>query len=133
MALEVDFYSNVGYSMDLSESVMDRALFHVGNAYKIPNVRTRGFLCLTNTTSNTAFRGFGGPQGMLVAETAVNHLSSKLDLSAEEIRYKNLYEAGQLTHYKQLMSESPLKRMWEEIMKSSDFATRSIKVTEFNQ
>ena len=112
---------------------MDRSLFHVGNSYKIPNVKTRGFLCMTNTTSNTAFRGFGGPQGMLVAETAVNHLSTKLDMRAEEIRYRNLYEAGQLTHYRQLMVECPLKRMWEEIMKSSDFAARSVKVEEFNK
>ena len=62
IALDIDLYNNAGNTLDLSHSVMDRALLHSDNAYKIPHVRAQGHLCKTNTASNTAFRGFGGPQ-----------------------------------------------------------------------
>lgn len=62
VALDVDLYNNAGNTLDLSHSVMDRALLHVHNSYRIPNIRAQGHLCRTNTASNTAFRGFGGPQ-----------------------------------------------------------------------
>lgn len=66
LALKIDLYNNGGNSLDLSASVMDRALLHCENSYRIPNVRAQGYICRTNTASNTAFRGFGGPQVGLV-------------------------------------------------------------------
>ena len=68
-AVEVDLYNNAGHTMDLSFSVMERAMFHSDGSYKVPNLRARGHCCKTNLPSNTAFRGFGGPQGLMVAES----------------------------------------------------------------
>eukprot|EP00435_Cladocopium_sp_Y103_P036016 s2563_g9.t1 len=90
-ALDAKLYCNAGYSMDLTEPVMGRALFHSDGCYKIPNVRVEGFMCMTNTTSNTAFRGFGGPQGLMVAEAYMTHLASALKMSPEELRIRNTY------------------------------------------
>ncbi|OLP81964.1 Pyruvate-flavodoxin oxidoreductase [Symbiodinium microadriaticum] len=90
-ALDCKLWCNGGYSMDLTEPVMGRALFHSDGCYKIPNVRLYGYMCLTNTSSNTAFRGFGGPQGLMVAEAYMVHLASALKMSPEELRIKNTY------------------------------------------
>ncbi len=73
-ALDVDLYSNAGYTLDLSFSVVQRAMFHVDNCYYIENINTRGYCCKTNIQSNTAFRGFGGPQGMFVTEHCVEEV-----------------------------------------------------------
>jgi xanthine dehydrogenase/oxidase len=74
LALDVDFYSNAGYTIDLSAAVMERALSHADNAYNIGCVHAKGYLCKTNLPSNTAFRGFGGPQAMLVAEDVLDQV-----------------------------------------------------------
>lgn len=72
LALDVDLYNNGGQTADLSLAVMERGVSHVDNAYRIPNVHIRGHICKTNLPSNTAFRGFGAPQAMFVAETIVD-------------------------------------------------------------
>lgn len=99
---DLELYSNAGFSTDLSESVMDRALFHCENAYKIDNIRVRGNLAMTNTATNTAFRGFGGPQGMLVCETYVEHVAKALGMDVSAVRQANMYREGQCTHYGQV-------------------------------
>lgn len=133
-ALDCKLWCNGGYSMDLTEPVMGRALFHSDGCYKIPNVRLHGYMCLTNTSSNTAFRGFGGPQGLMVAEAYMVHLASALKMSPEELRIKNTYAPeGDVTHFRQLLEKCPLQRMWHELYASSDFERRSKEIQEFNR
>merc|ERR1719167_95965 len=76
LALDVDLYANGGWTCDLTFSVVERALFHSDNSYKVPNLRSRGYVCKTNLASNTAFRGFGGPQGLMIAETWVERIAT---------------------------------------------------------
>jgi len=133
-ALDAKLYCNAGYSMDLTEPVMGRALFHADGCYKIPNVRVEGYICMTNTVSNTAFRGFGGPQGLLVAETVIEHVASALKMHPEDVRSRNLYAFnGDVTHFYQPLDCCPLRRMWEELSESSSLAQRRIEVDQFNR
>ncbi len=132
-AIDLKLYNNGGYSLDLTEAVMDRALFHMENAYKIPNVNAEANVCYTNTTSNTAFRGFGGPQGMIICEAYVDHVAKTLGKSPEEIRTINLYKEGERTHFGQIIERNPLTRLMDELMKTSDFQKRKAGVDEFNK
>ena len=84
--LEAEIYSNGGCSMDLSLPVLERCMTHCDNAYKIPNMNLFGRICKTNQASNTAFRGFGGPQGMMIAEQWITHVAEYLGRPVEEIR-----------------------------------------------
>lgn len=86
VALDADVFCNAGWSQDLSGAVCDRALSHIDNCYKIPNLDVRGRLCKTNTMSNTAFRGFGGPQGMFIAESYMEEISDKLGIPIQKLR-----------------------------------------------
>uniref|UniRef100_A0A673BUX2 xanthine dehydrogenase n=1 Tax=Sphaeramia orbicularis TaxID=375764 RepID=A0A673BUX2_9TELE len=124
VALDVSYYSNTGNSMDLSLSVMERALFHMENSYSVANIRGRGFLCRTNLPSNTAFRGFGGPQGMIVAESWVTDVAQRLGRPAEEIRRLNLYKEGDRTPYNQVLDQFTLDRCWDECLRRSDYKQR---------
>lgn len=131
-ALKIDIYNNVGYSMDLSVSVLERALFHCENSYKIPNILTTGYCCLTNLPSNTAFRGFGGPQGMFAAENILWDVANFLDLPAEKVSELNLYQENDITHYKQKLIDCPLERCWAQCLATSDYQARKSKIKEFN-
>lgn len=86
LALDLEIYNNAGNSLDLSLAVLERAMFHSDNVYEIPNMRIIGGVCFTNMPSNTAFRGFGGPQGMLIAENWIQRIAVELKKSPEEIR-----------------------------------------------
>lgn len=86
MALDLELFNNGGNSLDLSSSVLERAMFHSDNVYRIPHVRVKGQICYTNFPSNTAFRGFGGPQGMIITENWVQRVAMELQKSPEEIR-----------------------------------------------
>lgn len=86
VALDADVFCNAGWSQDLSGAVCDRALSHIDNCYKIPNLDVRGRPCKTNTMSNTAFRGFGGPQGMFIAESYIEEISDKLGIPVQKLR-----------------------------------------------
>lgn len=86
LALDLDVYNNGGNSLDLSGSVLERALFHSDNVYRIKDMRVRGRVCFTNLSSNTAFRGFGGPQGMLIVENWIERIASEVGRRPEEIR-----------------------------------------------
>jgi xanthine dehydrogenase/oxidase len=86
IALDADVFCNAGWSQDLSAAVLDRSLSHIDNCYMIPSVDVRGRICKTNTVSNTAYRGFGGPQGMLIAESFIEEVSDRLGMPADKLR-----------------------------------------------
>src|SRR5699024_223678 len=100
-ALEATLTADGGWSMDLSQPVLSRALCHIDNAYHIPHVEVLGRIAKTNKTSQTAFRGFGGPQGMLVIEDILGRCAPLLGIEPAQLRRRNLYQPGQLTPYGQ--------------------------------
>ncbi|XP_067213749.1 xanthine dehydrogenase isoform X2 [Linepithema humile] len=126
-------YNNAGYSHDLSVSVLDRAMFHVENSYKIPVLEVIGFMCKTNLPSNTAFRGFGGPQGMFVAENIIRHIADYLKLDVVKLSEINLYKEGDLTHYNQQLVDCTLDRCWRECLESSHYNERLIEIQSYNR
>ena len=135
-AAKVDVYSNAGWSLDLSRAVTDRAVFHLDNAYYIPNACFRGHVAKTNLASNTAFRGFGGPQGMLVIEEIMDRVARRLGLPPELVRHRNLYrEKGETntTHYGQEIEDNRIQRVWNELLETSNFATRREELSKWNE
>ncbi|RJE83992.1 xanthine dehydrogenase molybdopterin binding subunit [Paracoccus onubensis] len=132
LAVEGDWYARCGFSSDLSGPVTDRALFHADNAYYYPDVRISSHPMRTNTVSNTAFRGFGGPQGVIVAERMVEEIAYALGRDPYEIRQKNLYENGQLTPYHQEVTDQILPRIFQELETDSDYQVRRQAVLDWN-
>ncbi|SDX98794.1 xanthine dehydrogenase, molybdenum binding subunit apoprotein [Modestobacter sp. DSM 44400] len=132
-ALDATLTADGGWSLDLSEPVLARALCHIDNAYWIPAVRVNGRIAKTNKTSQTAFRGFGGPQGMLVIEDILGRCAPLLGQDAAALRHRNLYAAGQTTPYGQpVRHPERLARTWQQILDSSDFAARSEQIAASN-
>src|SRR5690606_31110503 len=133
VALEVTLTSDGGWSLDLSEPVLARALCHVDNAYWIPAVRAAGRVARTHKTSQTAFRGFGGPQGMLVIEDILGRCAPLLEIEPHELRRRNLYTEGQTTPYGQPVTQAErLTRAWDQLSSSADLAERRAEVAQFN-
>lgn len=130
--LEIDLYSNSGHTSDLSNHVMERAITHCDNAYKIPHVRITGKTCKTNIASNTAFRGFGAPQAMLVCETWMDEISRFLGKTAQEVRSINLYKKGEETYYRQINDQDTVRQCWEECMEKSNYDERKKDIELFN-
>jgi len=130
--LQANLYSNGGYSLDLSQAVMDRALFHVDNTYRWPAVHASGRVCQTNQPSHTAFRGFGGPQGMLVTETIVQQFAELLHVTPESLREKNFYKEGDRTHFGQPLEKYYVPDLWGKIHNMADLSNRIKAVEEFN-
>lgn len=133
LGCDVALYSNCGYSLDLSLGVMDRVMTHVENAYHIPTIRASGYLCKTNLPSNTAFRGFGGPQGMFLAECMAQHIADFLNKDPAEISELNLYKEGDTTHYNQKLTNCTLDKCWKECIASSNYYSRRKKLEKFNR
>ncbi|WP_312528382.1 xanthine dehydrogenase molybdopterin binding subunit [Paracoccus sp. (in: a-proteobacteria)] len=131
-AVESDFYARCGFSADLSGPVTDRALFHADNAYYYPDVELRSHPMKTNTVSNTAFRGFGGPQGVILAERMIEEIGYALGRDPLEIRKINLYRDGQLTPYHQEVEDQILPRIFEELEASSDYQARRQAIIDWN-
>ena len=135
LAARVHLYSNGGWAMDLSQAVTDRALFHLDNAYYIPAVEFRGQVARTNLSSNTAFRGFGGPQGMLVIEEILDRIARRVGLPPEVVRERNLYHGqGQTntTHYGMGVGDNRIQTIWHQLKRSSDFVRRRAALAEWN-
>jgi xanthine dehydrogenase large subunit len=133
-ALKAELFSDGGWSLDLSEPVLARALCHVDNAYNIAHVSALGRVCKTHKTSQTAFRGFGGPQGMLVIEDIMGRCAPKLGLIAHELRSRNFYKAGDSTPYGQPVRDPErMNRVWNGVLEQSDFATRTLEIEAFNR
>jgi xanthine dehydrogenase/oxidase len=131
-ALDIQMWNNAGCSLDLSMSVMEKAMLHMCNCYQFNNIRIRGRVCKTNLPSNTAFRGFGGPQSILACETIIEHISTYLKIDPFTIRRLNLFKEGDLTHYGQSLEHWNVPRILDELVKSSQFFQRQKNVDEFN-
>ena len=108
LALEVDIVADGGWSLDLTPAILDRALFHLDNAYFVPNLRFEGRAARTNTASNTAFRGFGGPQGMAVIEEVLSRAAERLQLDPAELRRRNYYGSCPEAHVPSVMGDVPV-------------------------
>ncbi|SEQ93316.1 xanthine dehydrogenase molybdopterin binding subunit [Microlunatus flavus] len=131
--LRATLTSDGGWSLDLSEPVLARALCHVDNAYWIPDIEVLGRVAKTHKTSQTAFRGFGGPQGMFVVEDILGRCAPLLGVSAEELRRTNLYLPGQATPYGQPVRHAErLRDIWQILLERSGFAARTAEVEAFN-
>ncbi len=113
IAYEANFYQNAGAAADLSPAVMERTLFHCTNSYFIPNVKATAYSCRTNLPPNTAFRGFGGPQGMFVIEAAIAKAAEELDIPASEIQQRNLLQTGDEFPYGQ-KADSEASACWNK-------------------
>ncbi|KAG2539901.1 hypothetical protein PVAP13_9NG506500 [Panicum virgatum] len=132
LALDLEIYNNGGNSLDLSLAVLERAMFHAENVYDISNIRVSGQVCFTNFPSNTAFRGFGGPQGMLIAENWIHHIASELQRSPEDIKELNFHNDGTMLHYGQLLQNCKIRSVWDELKASCKFMEARKAVRSFN-
>jgi xanthine dehydrogenase large subunit len=131
IAYEVIFYQNAGASADLSPPVLERTLFHCTNSYFVPNVTATAYSCRTNLPPNTAFRGFGGPQGMFVIESAISHAAEKLGVNASHIQHINLINDGEEFPYGQ-KAESDAVTTWTQGDAKYDFARLQVEADDFN-
>lgn len=131
IAYEATFYQNAGASADLSPPVLERTLFHCTNSYFVPNVSATAYCCRTNLPPNTAFRGFGGPQGMFVIESAIAHAAEKLNVPASEIQRRNLIRDSDEFPYGQI-AESDAVTTWTQADAQFDFANLQKETDEFN-
>jgi xanthine dehydrogenase large subunit len=133
LALATTLTSDGGWCLDLSEPVMGRALCHVDNAYWIPNFVAQGRIAKTNKTSQTAFRGFGGPQGMFVMEDILGRVAPILGIDAAALRQRNLYVPGQTTPYGQPVRHAErLHEIWSRVLDESAFDERRAEIAAFN-
>lgn len=133
VALDATLTADGGWSLDLSEPVLARAMCHLDNAYWIPNVRVDGRIAKTHKTSQTAFRGFGGPQGMLVIEDILGRCAPLLGQDAAELRRRNFYAPGQDTPYGQPVRHAErLEACWSQVLENGEVARRQAEIAEFN-
>ena len=134
LALDAVLAADAGWSLDLTPGVVARALTHVDNAYWLPHVRIVGYACRTHRQSNTAFRGFGGPQGVLVMEDALDRIACHLDRDPNEVRALNFYARGRdETPYGQKVEENHLLRCWTEVKQLADVERRRAEIDAFNR
>ncbi|RPA93250.1 molybdenum cofactor-binding domain-containing protein [Choiromyces venosus 120613-1] len=129
--LDAGVYDNAGYSQDLSGVVMDHALTYMDSCYWIPHVHLRGHVCKTNTHSNTAFHGFGAPQYQYIAECIITAIADHLEMSVDELRWKNLYKEGQLTPFLQPQEDWHVPQIITQLKAESDYDARVQQVEEF--
>ncbi len=133
--VKIDLAARCGYSLDLSKAILSRALFHADNAYYLPNATFRGFLCKTNTASNTAFRGFGGPQGMLAIENIIEEIANNLGMDSLEVRQVNFYQqkTNNVTPYAQVIEDNIINELTSELVDETGYHKRRQEVQKFNQ
>ncbi|WP_428668848.1 xanthine dehydrogenase molybdopterin binding subunit [Reyranella sp.] len=134
LALDAMLAADAGWSLDLTPGVVARALTHTDNAYWIPHFRAVGYACKTHKQSNTAFRGFGGPQGVVVMEDALDRIALQLGRDPSEVRALNFYsDTGDETPYGQKVDENHLPRIWAEVKRDSDYTRRRAEIDAFNK
>jgi xanthine dehydrogenase large subunit len=133
-ALKVDFLSRAGFSADLSGPVMTRALCHVDNAYFLSDVALHGFCTKTNTQSNTAFRGFGGPQGALLIEYLIDSIARTLQVDSLTVRERNLYGPAprNVTQYGQTVDDNIAPQILKKLAYDSEYLRRKKAISEWN-
>ena len=135
LAAHVELTSDGGWSLDLSQPILDRALFHLDNAYYLPAVHFTGRVAKTNTVSHTAFRGFGGPQGMLVIEEIMDRVARACGLAPEVVRERNLYHGtGETnrTHYHEDIGDNRIQTIWAQAKTEAKFAERRREIEAWN-
>lgn len=132
-AYEVTCYQNAGASADVSPAVMERTLFHGTNSYFIPNAKITVYSCRTNMAPNTAFRGFGAPQGMFVMEAAIAKISDLLKIDSSIIQRKNLLQEGNSFPYGQLATNCNALPCWETLEKSFETEGMKKEIDQFNK
>ncbi len=132
--IQIDLAGNCGYSPDLSGSIVDRAMFHSDNAYYLGDATIHGHRCKTNMASNTAYRGFGGPQGMVAIEEIMDAVSRELGKDPLEVRKRNYYGKTErnVTPYYQTVEHNMLEEMTAELEASSEYARRREEIRAFN-
>ena len=126
---------NCGMSCDLSGAIADRAMFHADNSYYLDNALITSYRCKTNTVSNTAFRGFGGPQGMVCIERVIDEIASFLKLDALAVRRVNYYggEGRNITPYEMTVEDCVIDDITDELVASSDYEKRWHDIRAFNE
>jgi xanthine dehydrogenase large subunit len=123
-----------GHSPDLSEGIVDRAMFHADNSYYYDNAKITGYRCKTHTVSNTAFRGFGGPKGMIAAESMMDDIARALNLDPLDVRKANLYKPGRdVTPYGQKIEQHVLPALIDQLESSCDYRARREEIKQFNR
>jgi xanthine dehydrogenase large subunit len=134
LGASVEMLANAGHSADLSPPVMTRALCHFDNAYWLPHVDLRGYCVRTNTQSNTAFRGFGGPQGALIVEVILDSIARNLGLDPLAVRQANFYgtTTNNVTPYDQIVEDNVIAPLVADLVAESDYAARRAAVAAFN-
>jgi len=133
--LKLKLASRCGISADLSEAINERALLHIDNAYYLENILVENYLCKTNTASNTAFRGFGGNQGMMAIENIIDHIATSLKKDSAEIRRRNFYQKKKknITHYNMKIEDNVIQEIFDQLIKSSNYKSRQLSIKKFNK
>jgi xanthine dehydrogenase large subunit len=132
LAYEATYYQNAGAVADLSPAILERTLFHATNAYFVPNVKATAISCKTNLVPNTAFRGFGGPQGKFVIEAAIHSAAKKFRVDATVIQKANLITENDSFYYGQKASDSKSLVSWQTAEDKFNFLTLKSKTKKFN-
>jgi len=132
-AFDIELLANGGAYADLSIAILERAMFHAENAYHIPDIRIRGRACRTNLPPNTAFRGFGAPQGIFVIENVIEQIAHKLQLDPLQVRLRNLYRKGETAPYGQKINETNLRSLFSRLVKISAYDKLKRQVERFNK
>lgn len=132
-ALDIKLYSNAGNSMDVSFAIMEKALLHTANCYLIPNIRGTGYLCKTNISSNTAFRGFGAPQSLMFAESWISDIAVICGISQKQVREVNFFKEGDVTHFNRELTNCHIQRVWNELLEKCHYEKRREIVDTFNR
>ncbi len=141
-ALKLVIASNCGFSADLSGPVADRAVFHLDNAYCLENIEVDSYRCKTNLQSMTAFRGFGGPQGMVLIETVMGEIARHLQKDPLEVRFQNVYDSAEdsspsrprsLTHYGMQVEDNIAPALMKTLAKNAQYSQRRQAIDDFNR
>jgi len=131
-ALEVEFLQNSGAAADLSPAIAERTLFHATNSYFIPHVKTIVHSCKTNLPPNTAFRGFGGPQGKFVIESAIAKAADQLNIPAWRIQQANLLQENDEFYYGQIATKVEAKNTWNQLNNNINISKIDQNIKAFN-
>ena len=132
VAYEATFYQNAGAAADLSPAVMERTLFHATNTYFVPNVEVTAYSCKTNLPPNTAFRGFGGPQGMFVIESALAHAAQELNVPTYLLQKLNTIKDGDEFPYGQIAQGAEMIKLWDKVEQHFDLEATKSEIEDFN-
>ena len=132
--VKIKLLSRCGISPDLSGAINGRALLHIDNAYYLSNVQVENYLCKTNTSSSTAFRGFGGNQGMMIIENIIDNVAKYLRKDSAEVRKLNFYQKNKknTTHYGMKIKDNVINEIFNKLIKSSNYKKRRLKIKKYN-